>query len=938
MRPPHARWLLFTAIFLLTATAAAQWQEDREVQVRPSPDQPSQVVLPADDTVVDFDVWSTGPEAAILVRGSQGRDRVLFWTASQLQLEPGFELPAGFGARAIACHPARRTVFVSGRRGQQFAILRFDAPAWNAQTIYTSSRELRRLMVGPRPFATGYEPEQIAASKAYRLFFGLQGEDDASSLRSITEDGKREYQVLGPPASYIRMQAKYADEQPAENFVASALPSAFHPAGHVLIWQDSRRCFHRIGYAEQNWGKPGPLWHGRFCDGSLTVTPNGLGLIQWKPGVPGISIFLDEGKPELKQAAEYTFTSTPSSVPDGKGVIGVVQKGDAAALVYVPLHVPLADVVNAWMFAQSPAERNLLAQSSGMLRQGHGDQLYGLYDSEAYHCGGYTNAVPTRPYLVTTDVFWEVWAAAYEGTFIVQERRQAVPAFWAFVDAARDALPLQSRWASALAVVAQLRNPGPQPDPEVRLILNAEGGAVSSVTGKRLDFGDLKPRGHYAFDPELSAYFKAFRYLVLISGPNQLDPAELAALPEEVKTKALAWIAAYQDYIAPPRSPLLWTTRSFVRAAWARHPGERAAVFPLSWGFDNEVLLSTVFHANWPAPQQVTGAGGPRVLPSGLDLAAALGSRFARAMLKEEMAAYPPLASVLDELATRPREPMANNLYERWMNALGVQWANDVSFPALADDRLWQAKRLQTGLASWATLRHATVLVNERSTAECGEGGFEQIVMRPPRGYVEPDPKTFAAIAALFDSLARTVQASDNFTPGTMPVHEEDAGTAEPLRQGILHRLAESARKARLFQAMAEKELQGQELTAEEYDEILYVGRVAEHHFLVYKSLANKDLALSNPDPMAKIADVAGGPAGLLEVAVGHPLEWDQVVPFFGRREIVKGSVYSYYEFASPQPLTDREWRKKLTSQPRPKWIQPYLSPLELSCPAKSPF
>jgi len=50
------------------------------------------------------------------------------------------------------------------------------------------------------------------------------------------------------------------------------------------------------------------------------------------------------------------------------------------------------------------------------------------------------SATPTRPYLVTTDIFWELVASAYEGTFIVQERQQAMPAFWAFVDAARQSL------------------------------------------------------------------------------------------------------------------------------------------------------------------------------------------------------------------------------------------------------------------------------------------------------------------------------------------------------------------------------------------------------------------------------------------------------------------------------------------------------------------
>ena len=61
-----------------------------------------------------------------------------------------------------------------------------------------------------------------------------------------------------------------------------------------------------------------------------------------------------------------------------------------------------------------------------------------------------------------------------------------------------------------------------------------------------------------------------------------------------------------------------------------------------------------------------------------------------------------------------------------------------------------------------------------------------------------------------------------------------------------------------------------------------------------------------------KIADVAGGgEVPYLEAAVGRPLEWDQVVPYFGRREIVKGSVYSYYEFPSSTPLTDFDWAGK---------------------------
>ncbi|MEO7651146.1 MAG: DUF3160 domain-containing protein, partial [Bryobacteraceae bacterium] len=249
------------------------------------------------------------------------------------------------------------------------------------------------------------------------------------------------------------------------------------------------------------------------------------------------------------------------------------------------------------------------------------------------------------------------------------------------------------------------------------------------------------------------------------------------------------------------------------------------------------------------------------------------------------------------------------------------------------DRALWQAKRLQTGLASWATLRHATVLVNERATAECGESGFEQIMMRPPRGYVEPDPRTFGAIAALFEQAARL--AGESTLRGGLPA---DAGQpSEALKQGVVRRLNETAKKARLFQSMAAKLVRGEALTNGEYEEILYAGRVAEHHFLIFKSLANRDFALSTPDPMPKIADVAGGGPYLM-AAVGKPLEWDHIVPYFGRAEIVKGVSYSFYEFTSGELLDDAQWRARAVTQPRPEWIAPFISAAELSCPARSPL
>jgi hypothetical protein len=233
-------------------------------------------------------------------------------------------------------------------------------------------------------------------------------------------------------------------------------------------------------------------------------------------------------------------------------------------------------------------------------------------------------------------------------------------------------------------------------------------------------------------------------------------------------------------------------------------------------------------------------------------------------------------------------------------------------------------------------LRHTTILVNERSYAECGESGFEAIILRPPRGYVEPDPQALDGIASLFDSTIDVVKSIGRGWKGTSSLGDDKGNLG--LQEGVIRRLTESRDKVRYFSAIAKKEMEGNPLTAREYEEILYIGRAAEHNFLIFKSLATKDFALSIPDPISKVADVASGGGGeLLLAGVGNPLEWDQIVPFYGRKELVKGATYSYYESTSNHVMTDEEWRAKLPSMARVKWIKPYISNDTLSCPAREP-
>jgi len=913
-----------------------------ETQVESSPNRPSKLDLPAGETLLDFATSPSGPEAAILTSSAAGHARVLLWSITAGGIQSIWQSDSYFAPRSLVWHPAARVLFLLGPSGTESAIVRLDATSsgWKAATIFHSKRPLRRLIIGPRPFELlemGPDTPQF-----YRLFFGVARSDGTSLIASVTEKGDRYYEVTqakgaAPPPPVAK------DEDPPVQIVAdSALPEAFHPAGHILLWADRAQCFQAAHYGWGNWDKSVPLWGGSLCGGSLAATPNGLGLLHWRRATPGVAMYLNSRQQPTQQATEYNFISVPLSTSDGRALVGAMKQNNVLSMTYVPIEVPLANVTNAWMFLQSPLDRALFSQHAGLFRpREKDDQLFQLYDSEAYYCRGYDSSTPTRPYLVTTDIFWENFAAAYEGLFVLLERRQAIPIFWMFVQEADAALAqTRSRWAMAFHALAQLREPHPA-DPEAQRIMRAGGVEFSSVLDRSFDFGELKPRGHYTVSFEGKRYFQAFRYLTTISSMEDgLPLAELQSLPPVAQEHARIWIRSYLPFIAPSRAPSVWAELTSSTPAYTRHASLRQALFPLSWGFDNEAMLSTVFHPDWLADEQIVGIGGMRLLPSGLDVAAALGSPLARTLLAPEVEKYPPLAKALDSLRTR--SPGAGtqppgNLYDRWIEALGTSWADTTSIPGETAKELWDTKRLQTGLASWATLRHATVLVNERTEAECGEGGFEWILLTPPRGYVEPAPGVFEDIGGLFDAAARSVHDSPALAMGKVP---SEAGEEQALRQGVLRRLGEAAANARLFAAIARKELKGAPLSIADYEEILNVGRAAEYHFLIFKSLSSPDFGLSNPDPMPKIADVAGGAQGIpyLHSAVGAPLEWDQIVPYFGRREIVKGSVYSYYEFQSPVPLTDTEWRARLASEARPSWVMPFISNEILSCPPKDPY
>jgi len=908
--------------------------------VKTSPSEAKELTLEKGEYVEDFDISPLKPEVALIINRVSGKQKILFWKIDSNDQEPlchSIEVPNDLTLSEIIWHPEGSTLFVLGKKKNQYEILQTPITSWSPTVLYHSSAPLRNLIIGPRPFEMEYDEKTKTLPMNYRLFFGVKRPNGTYSTNTVNEKGQREYRVINSDASQIHV-ANVAD-QPHVLIAADAIPQAFHPAGHFMVWEDASHCFQKAEYQGDNWGSTSNVVIEKsVCGGNLTYMPNGAALLHWQPKRDGVVLNSDQGKKTTVLARNIEFLSAPLPVSDGKGLVGVVQKGELISVNYVPINVPLADVTNAWMFIESPQDRKLLSENTGLFRSLENNQLYELYDSESYKCGGYAQSTPSRPYFVTSDIFLELYASAFEGIFVLSERQAAMPKFWKFVERANAELQTSpnTRMARAFAALIAVRE-GSHDNAEARKIINSADVSISSVTGHDFNFANLKPRGHYTRDKSLETYFRASKYLMDLKLSNE-DREQLKNLPQAVIKDALAWINVYKSFIAPSKSPSLWGA-SKETPGYVLYPGKHETIFPLSWGIDNEILFSTVYHDNLPKALQIIGEQGPRLLPSGLDIAAVLGSSMAETILEEagEFEKYPTLRSQLSSLKARYQDSKSvaqESLYQKWLSVLAVQWSDNFSSPGnVIQKKFWSRKRLQTALASWATLRHATLLVNERTEAECGEAGFEQIVLRPPRGYVEPDVKTLGEIANLFDATVNVVKAQkDTWADG-----KEHNG--QGIWDGVIRRLVESRNKVKMFQEIAKKEIAGEELSTKEYENILYVGRAAEHNFLIFKSLAQKDFALSSPDPIEKVADVASeGPIDeYLLVGVGAPLEWDQIVPFFGRKEIVKGSIYSYYEIDSKQIMTDAEWRLRLKGLNHPSWIKPFISEDKLSCPAKSP-
>ncbi len=302
-----------------------------------------------------------------------------------------------------------------------------------------------------------------------------------------------------------------------------------------------------------------------------------------------------------------------------------------------------------------------------------------------------------------------------------------------------------------------------------------------------------------------------------------------------------------------------------------------------------------------------------RMLPKGLDIPAALGSKEALNILENQgetqYACYSEnmskMKSYVDSL---PNESWTQNLYWGWLYQLRpLTEGKPDGYPIFMQNFAWARKEINTFLGSWSELKHDTILYAKQVYAELGGGG--EIEKKDDRGYVEPNPYVYARLASLLKMTNEGLEVR-----GLLTANMKD-------------NLSRMEQLAMSLKTISEKELNSENLTDADYELIRSYGGQLEHLWLEinkdepqYKELGSTHFL--NQNPAAIIADVATDPNGqVLEVGTGKISEIYVAVPIDGKLRIAKGGVYSYYEFTWPMSdrLTDSKWREMLSSGQAPE-------------------
>ncbi|MRG93174.1 DUF3160 domain-containing protein [Polyangium spumosum] len=481
-----------------------------------------------------------------------------------------------------------------------------------------------------------------------------------------------------------------------------------------------------------------------------------------------------------------------------------------------------------------------------------------------------------------------------------------------------------------------------------------------------MDFSQFEPRGHYTDSPELERYFRAmmwlgrvdFRIIETQSDGSQLFQRRqlegayvlhaLAQGPEQQRytriDDAIRAFVGESDYMTLPELDGLLADLGATDASGlvgiedtkiaetmlqkgygtqriSSHimiNGLGKGTLPLSSSFaffgqryvvDSHVFSNVVY-------DRVQKGAVKRMMPNPLDVGfAALGNDQAGLLLVPELEQFkysPDLHMMRVLVDAHPASFWDDNLYNRWlvslrelspMNTLG---GDPSGLPSVAKTEAWGRRLMNTQMASWAELRHDTLLYAKQSYTGGASCQF-------PDAFVDPYPGFYARIAELAEH-------------GTQMVGTLDLSSNAYLAQRLPAYFATLRDVAQKLGEMAKNERDGIPLTQEHLDFINQAVKVQmgcgdpEGATGWYADLFFDNFQSVQEDPT--IADVhtqptdeLGAPVGrVLHVGTGLPRLMVVTADPCGTPRAFVGLASSYFEQITSnfERMTDEEWQQGL--------------------------
>lgn len=464
---------------------------------------------------------------------------------------------------------------------------------------------------------------------------------------------------------------------------------------------------------------------------------------------------------------------------------------------------------------------------------------------------------------------------------------------------------------------------------EVKQILDAGGTADSSLFryGQfRVDYTQFKPRGFYTDTTTLESFFRAMTWYGLIAFRIDSEAETRAALliarafhenPSlrerwQAIDKAYTALLAPCDDLTPVEYAQAWAQTAGGAGSVDRFEAFRKAIAALR---DPKINSMVVKDMEWIRHNKGLRLFGKRYIPdselfmettspivrgrrfpSGLDVLAANGSARARELA---LRSNPPAPAGYEEGLRRGaahlerfQREAPDSCYARFLQTLTALTTPPPTEAApFARTQAYSDKSIMTALASWASMRHTFQLLPKQYDQL---GGDEDA---PMTGYVEPNPEFFRRMKAL---VARTRESLSSLSGLSDGKDFQSLASDWSGLEWFVNQLS----------GMVEKELGGTPFSERENR---FLEKYGEQLAVMQGYAANAFMDRLFPW-MGQIADVYTEHQvtdRCLQVATGGAMPIYVIVEHAGRRQLMIGGVYSYYEFEQPIPsrMTDEAWR-----------------------------